>query len=63
MEEDQSDSTGLTFASRTGSSATLKAFLAAAAALAIASGLALPVPRKQAAPTRSQFVTIELPPG
>ena len=63
MEEDESVSTCATLAPRSGSGVTLKAFLAAAAALAVAIGLALPVPHKQAAPTRSQFVTIELAPG
>jgi hypothetical protein len=64
MEEDDSDSTLATLAPRTGSGVMLKAFLAAAAALAVAIGLALPVPHKSGpAPTKSQFVTIELGPG
>jgi hypothetical protein len=40
--------------------ATLKAFLTAVAAAAIAIGLALPVPHKDGPPAKSQFATFEL---
>jgi hypothetical protein len=42
---------------------SLKALVAAAAAIGVAIGLALPTPHKPHAPTHSQFVTLELGPG
>ena len=49
MRTDEPDSTG-----------TLKAFLAAAVAAAIAIGLALSAPHKDHAPQKSHFVTLEV---
>ena len=59
----ETDETSSTVAPSAPSGVTLKAFLAAAAAMAVAIGLALPAPHHRPAPTRSQFVTIELGPS